>query len=92
MGRECSTNGEKRTAYRILVGKPEGKRPPGRPRRRWVNNVKIHLRVIGWDGLDRSGSGQGLVEGSCKHGDEPSDSITQVKSVRKQRDRKLFEP
>jgi hypothetical protein len=36
--------GEKRNAYRILVGKPEGKRPLGRPRRRWVDNIKIDLR------------------------------------------------
>jgi hypothetical protein len=36
--------GEKRNEYRILVGKPEGKRPPGRPRRRWVDNIKIDLR------------------------------------------------
>jgi hypothetical protein len=40
---------EKRNAYRILVGKPEGKRPLGRPRRRWVDNFKIDLREIGWD-------------------------------------------
>jgi hypothetical protein len=44
--------GEKRTAYRILVRKPEGKRPQGRPRRRWVDNIKIDLREIGWDGMD----------------------------------------
>jgi hypothetical protein len=37
-------NGEKRDAYTILVGKPEGKRPLGRPRRRWVDNIKIDLR------------------------------------------------
>jgi hypothetical protein len=43
--------GEKRNAYRILVGKPEGKRPLGRPRRRWVNNIKMDLREIGWDGV-----------------------------------------
>jgi hypothetical protein len=42
--------GESRNAYRILVGKPEGKRPPGRPRRRWVDNIKIDLREVGWDG------------------------------------------
>jgi hypothetical protein len=44
--------GHKRTAYRILVGKPEGKGPLGRPRHRWVNNVKMDLRKIGWDGMD----------------------------------------
>jgi hypothetical protein len=51
--------GETRNAYRILVGKPEGKRPLGRPRRRWVDNIKMDLREIGlgWYGLDRTGSG-----------------------------------
>jgi hypothetical protein len=44
--------GEKRNAYRILLGKPEGKRPLGRPRRRWVDNIKMDLREIGWDGLN----------------------------------------
>jgi hypothetical protein len=44
--------GEKRNPYRILVGKPEGKRSLGRPRRRWVANIKIDLREIGWDGMD----------------------------------------
>jgi hypothetical protein len=44
--------GETRTAYRILVEKPEGKRPLGRQRRRWVDNIKIDLREIGWDGED----------------------------------------
>jgi hypothetical protein len=43
---------ETRNAYRILVGKPEGKRPPGRPRCRWVDNIKIDLREIGWDDVD----------------------------------------
>jgi hypothetical protein len=52
MGRACSTNGEKRNEYRILVGKLGGKRPLGRPRRRWVYNIKIDLREIGWDGMD----------------------------------------
>jgi hypothetical protein len=47
MGRACSTNGEKRSAYKILVGKPEGKRPLGRPRRRRVANIKMDLRDIG---------------------------------------------
>jgi hypothetical protein len=44
--------GAKRNAYRILVGKPEGKRPLGRLRRRWVDNIKMDLREIGGDGLD----------------------------------------
>jgi hypothetical protein len=43
---------EKRNVYRILVGKPEGKRPLGRPRRRWVVNIKMHLREIGWVRMD----------------------------------------
>jgi hypothetical protein len=48
---------ETRNAFRILVGKPEGKRPLGRPRRRWVDNIKMALREIewdemGWDGMD----------------------------------------
>jgi hypothetical protein len=47
--------GEKRNAYRILVGKPEGKRPLGRPRRRWLDNIKIDLREdgMGWTGSIR---------------------------------------
>jgi transcription termination factor 2 len=44
--------GEKRNEYRILVGKPEGKRPLGRPGSRWVDNMKVDLREIGWDGVD----------------------------------------
>jgi hypothetical protein len=48
--------GEKRNAYRLLVGKPEGKRPLGRPRRRWIDNIKMDLSEIGvsfvdWIGL-----------------------------------------
>jgi hypothetical protein len=44
--------GEKRNAYKILVGKPEGKRPLGRPRRKWLYNIKVDLRETGWDGVD----------------------------------------
>jgi hypothetical protein len=44
--------GEKRNAYGILVGNPEGKRPPGRPRSNWVDNIKMDHRVIGWDDMD----------------------------------------
>jgi hypothetical protein len=57
------------------VGKPEGKKPLGRQRFRWMDNIKMYLRDIGWDGmvwygLNRSGSGQGSVEGN-----KPSGSI-----------------
>jgi hypothetical protein len=44
--------GEKRNAYRILVGKPEGNRPVRRPRHRWVDNIKMDLGERGWDGMD----------------------------------------
>jgi transposase len=44
--------GEKRGVYRLLVGMPEGKRPLGRPRRRWENNIKMDLRDIGIDGAN----------------------------------------
>jgi hypothetical protein len=48
--------GEKRNVYRLLVGKPEEKRPPGRPRRRWIDNIKMDLletglNVVDWIGL-----------------------------------------
>jgi hypothetical protein len=43
---------EKGNAYRILVGKPEGKRQLGRPRRKWLDNIKVDLREIGWDCMD----------------------------------------
>jgi hypothetical protein len=50
--------GAKRNTYRILVGKPEGKRLLARRRRRWMDNIKIYLRDrMGWYGLDGSGSG-----------------------------------
>jgi hypothetical protein len=52
VGRACSTNGEKRNTYRILVGKPEGRRPLLRPGRTWFDNIKMDLREIGWDGMD----------------------------------------
>jgi hypothetical protein len=52
MGRACSTKGGKRNAYTILMGKPDGMRPLGRPRHRWVNNIDMDLREIRWCGLD----------------------------------------
>jgi hypothetical protein len=49
---ECRTNGEKRNAYRLLVGKPEGKSPLGRPRRRWLGNIRIGLVEVRWGDVD----------------------------------------
>jgi hypothetical protein len=50
--------GEKRNDYKLLVGKPEGKRPLGRPRRRCVDNIKMYLLKIGWGGVDWIGLAQ----------------------------------
>jgi hypothetical protein len=50
--------GEKRNVYRLLVGKPEGKRPLGRPRRRWIDNIKKDLLEIGWNVVDWIGLAQ----------------------------------
>jgi hypothetical protein len=69
--------GEKRGAYRVLVGKPEGKRRLGRPRRRWENNIKMDLQEVGFGGW--TGLGwlriQRQVAGTCECGSEPSGSI-----------------
>jgi hypothetical protein len=52
MGGPCSTNGEKRNVYRLLVGNPVGKIPLGRPRRRWVDNIRMDLGEVGWGDVD----------------------------------------
>jgi len=52
MGVECSTIGERRGVYRVLVGKPEGKRPLGRPGLRWEDNIKMFLQEVGCGGVD----------------------------------------
>jgi hypothetical protein len=44
--------GERRGVYRALVGKPDGRRPLGRPRRRWEDNIKMDVREVGWGGMD----------------------------------------
>jgi hypothetical protein len=72
MGGSCSTNGEKRNAYRLLVRKPERKRPLGRPRRRWVYNIRMDIREVGWDDVEWTGLAQdrhrrrAIVNGSMK--------------------------
>jgi hypothetical protein len=50
--------GEKRNAYRLLVGKPDGKRPLGRPRRRWVDNIRMDLGEVEWGDVDWIGLAQ----------------------------------
>jgi hypothetical protein len=50
--------GERRGADRVLVGKPEGRKPLGRPRRRWEDNIKMEHREVGWDGIDCIDSAQ----------------------------------
>jgi hypothetical protein len=70
--------GEERKVYKVLVGKPEGRKPLGRPRRRWEDGVRTDLREIGLGGgvcgFDWTVSGQGPVAGCCECGDEPSGS------------------
>jgi hypothetical protein len=69
--------GEERKVYNVLVGKPEGKRPLGRPRRRWEDGIRMDLREIGLGGvcgMDSTVSGQESVAGCCECGDETSGS------------------
>jgi hypothetical protein len=54
----CSTDGEENGVYRVLVGKPEGKSPMERPRRRWVDNISIDLQEVGCGGMDWIGLAQ----------------------------------
>jgi hypothetical protein len=57
---------KKRNTYKILVGKPEGKRLLGRPRRRWVDNIEMDLREIGWNGMNLIDVAQDEPSGSIK--------------------------
>jgi hypothetical protein len=59
MGGACSAYGERKGVYKVLVGKPEGMRPPGRPRRRLEDSIKMDLQEVGCGeyGLDQAGSG-----------------------------------
>jgi len=70
--------GQGRGVYRVLVGKPEGKRPLGRPRRRWKDNIKMGVQEVGrgcrdWMELARDRD-RWQVAGTCEYGDEPSGS------------------
>jgi hypothetical protein len=52
MGGACSAYGEGREMYRVLVGKPEGRRPLGKPRRSWEDNIKMDFQEVGFGGMD----------------------------------------
>jgi hypothetical protein len=83
VGGACSTHGRGEKSVQVLVGKPEGKRPLGRPRHRWEDGVRMDFREIGFGGcgLDSTGSGQGPLAGCCECGDEPSGScVTELVS------------
>jgi 3-oxoacyl-ACP reductase-like protein len=58
MSGTCSVDGEERGVYRVLVGKPEGKRALGRPRRRWEYNIRMDLQAVGCVGMDWIGLAQ----------------------------------
>jgi hypothetical protein len=58
VGGKCGRNGGKRIVYRLLVGKPKGKRPLGRPRLRWIDNIKMDLLEIGLNVADWIGLAQ----------------------------------
>jgi hypothetical protein len=58
MGGACSTNGEKRNAYRLLVEKPDGRRPLERQIRRWLDNIRMDLVEVGWGDVDGIGLAQ----------------------------------
>jgi hypothetical protein len=73
VGGACSTHGRREKCTRFLAGKPEGKRPLGRPRRGWEDGIRMDLGRLAWGcGLDSTGSGQVPVAGCCECGDEPS--------------------
>jgi hypothetical protein len=64
---------EERGVYRVLVGKPEGRRPLGRPRCRWVDNIRMTLQEVGCGYMDWIGVAQ--VADACECGNEPSGSV-----------------
>jgi hypothetical protein len=67
--------GESRGVNRFLVRNPEGKRPLGKPRRRWDENIKMDLQEVRCGGLDLCGSGTGQVVGNCESGNVLPGSI-----------------
>jgi hypothetical protein len=64
--------GEEGGVYMVSVGKPEGKRPLGRPRHKWEDNIRMDLKEVGCGGMDWIGLAQA---GNCEYGNEPSGSL-----------------
>jgi len=62
MIRTCSTHGDMRNAYKILVGKPEGRRPLEKTKRRWEDNMRMDLRETGWEGVNEMHLAQDRVQ------------------------------
>jgi hypothetical protein len=77
MSGACGTDGEDRGVYRVLVGKPKGKRPLGRPRRRWEHNIKMDIQEVGCEVMDWIGLVQDRDRWAdpCECGNEPSGVI-----------------
>ncbi|KAJ4446517.1 hypothetical protein ANN_13213 [Periplaneta americana] len=75
--------GESRNAYRVLVGRPKGKRPLGRPRRRWEDNIKMDLWEVGYDDRDwiNLAHDRDQWEGLCEGGNEPPGSLKATRSL-----------
>jgi hypothetical protein len=80
--RHVALVGEGRGVYRVLVWRPEGKRPLGRSRHRWEGNIKVGLREIQIDGQTGFGwlriGSSGRLLGFCEHGDEPLGSVKEI--------------
>jgi hypothetical protein len=69
---DVSRVGEGRGVYRFLVGRPEGKRPLGRHRRRWDDNINMDLREMGINSVNWIRLDQDRIASFCEHGNEPS--------------------
>jgi hypothetical protein len=82
--------GEGRGVYSVLVGRTEGKRPLGRPRRRWEDNIKMDLREIGIYGIRLAQDRVQWGGGFCEHGNEPSGSIKKAGFCDMLSDNQLF--
>ena len=74
-GGHVARAGERRGVYRVLVGKPEEKRPLGRPRRRWEGDIKMDLHEVGCGGGAWTGSIRVRIGTGCKCGNEPTGSV-----------------